>query len=1455
MHHHDERGHRGMGRLRSVAASLFALMLLSLTVGTTSAAAAAVDLTVNVSTPKATYTVGDAAPYTVTVNNRGEADATAPATVTLDVPNAQGATWHEGITCTATGGAACPTAFTLSGTKVTGVIPSLPKGGSVEFVATPPTFRVNAFMEGVHVVATVSPDSADTETTGVTNTASVTPTFVPANYRYAVTSTGPAQAEGGTQISYDVVLHNTGEATNDLWTWTRVDAGAGNGSATTYPMPGLTITKAECVTASGGADCAKVVESDVSRGVLQPVRAVNGSGGSVFAVAQGVPAGGSVTIRLTVDVGVVTCSTSTPPGTRTITLSSQVNYSYPTGNFEANDPDSNNRSTVITNVTALPCVTGDLAVASITQPVSQSAGGLNAGAPYSYTVTYSNLSGAPAVNPGTDFLLVWTTGKDLGPVTPDATPACVATGAGSICPTDFRVSGNAVVSSGGTLPAGASWQVTYTGITGGDSTLICRPLRAMVTAEITPPGDFNDTNYDPTSGFTVGQQTRGNNGRASDTQANVGVDCGITHDDQAQISGPFTDAAATVPLSGPAAPGQVLYYRTKFTSIAPAPEFNLEHGSLMWSTASYPRVFDAYAVHGFRGQTGDPAGILFRDDFYWSGQPYPVTPFDTGVRCEAAGGAQCPTMISGGGSMGGGGTVIQRLGGWSANYPADGGAPMPAGGSLSYISAYKIPALDPTAGAGGCTPNARPVPLEMAFSVYGASDPASRDRNMANDLVRVTNSIAWPACTETLAVTKKALTPQMPLDRVAKYEVVVTNTSTHDLDLPRVIDAFTPVTSSTIECTATTGGASCPDFAPQVRVRHKADGTTDPLTTAVNLRPVTYDFTWGEPGASTMPAGSTVTFVVTSTYDKGYAGTASNIVLFTGDPSSTQGRWPTAAAQALITAPTGNQFAITKAVDPINPKPGQQVTFTVDVANLGQTTKNPFFADYIDPILQPTNPAGFGALSCAPLPADYFPGSVQDRLGSTPCPTFTSDASGITATVPSFEGNSGFRLTYTAIAPMSASSTPNFASLVNDPTVVSSGDVLSQANLLVQTALVTGTVWNDADGSANGTLSGIRTNDEPGTDAGGLTAVLVDAETGLVLNSAPVNPDGTYSLTAPINTDVYVQITSAPVPAFGQPVGPTVVPTGWVNTSPMTYTVFDTGTQTTPERDFGLERLPDTDDKTEPVRPNPGGSVQVQVPTLTGSDPEDGIYAGAGDTFVIVTLPPSEQGVLYYDGSPVTAGQQIVDYDPAKLTVDPAPGAVTVIFTVASVDAAGKVDPSPATVTIPFSVSDAASLSGMVWHDVNGDGVRDGDEPGIGGVTVRLTGVTESGERVTRTVTTADNGSYVFDNLAPGTYTVRETQPAGYADGADLLGIGASTAGTLGNDVMRGIVLNGGDMAIHYDFGELTKRMVDPPKPPAKGRGLASTGAQGIGALLGLGLALVLIGGLLVWRRRTHLTN
>lgn len=113
-----------------------------------------------------------------------------------------------------------------------------------------------------------------------------------------------------------------------------------------------------------------------------------------------------------------------------------------------------------------------------------------------------------------------------------------------------------------------------------------------------------------------------------------------------------------------------------------------------------------------------------------------------------------------------------------------------------------------------------------------------------------------------------------------------------------------------------------------------------------------------------------------------------------------------------------------------------------------------------------------------------------------------------------------------------------------------------------------------------------------------------------------------------------------------------------------------------------------------------------------------------------------------------------------------------------------------------------ATLSGYVYHDRNDDGQYDRDpaarEEPIANVPIEL--LDEAGAVIGQTTTDA-NGHYEFRNLFAGKYTVREAQqPSAYLDGKDTAG---SHGGAAGNEIIVGAMLDFGDHATEYNFGEL----------------------------------------------------
>ena len=110
-----------------------------------------------------------------------------------------------------------------------------------------------------------------------------------------------------------------------------------------------------------------------------------------------------------------------------------------------------------------------------------------------------------------------------------------------------------------------------------------------------------------------------------------------------------------------------------------------------------------------------------------------------------------------------------------------------------------------------------------------------------------------------------------------------------------------------------------------------------------------------------------------------------------------------------------------------------------------------------------------------------------------------------------------------------------------------------------------------------------------------------------------------------------------------------------------------------------------------------------------------------------------------------------------------------------------------------------ASLAGSVFVDNNYDGNFGSNDSGLGGVIVRLTGKDSSGQAVALTRITSKDGSYNFNGLQPGTYSIKEVTPSGYFTTKNSVG---TAGGTLSSDTIAAITLAGGTTATQYNFGE-----------------------------------------------------
>ncbi len=128
-----------------------------------------------------------------------------------------------------------------------------------------------------------------------------------------------------------------------------------------------------------------------------------------------------------------------------------------------------------------------------------------------------------------------------------------------------------------------------------------------------------------------------------------------------------------------------------------------------------------------------------------------------------------------------------------------------------------------------------------------------------------------------------------------------------------------------------------------------------------------------------------------------------------------------------------------------------------------------------------------------------------------------------------------------------------------------------------------------------------------------------------------------------------------------------------------------------------------------------------------------------------------------------------------------------------------------------------SELAGWVYIDRNNDGhLAFSDEPSpeyvIGGVSISLYSLVGNVETFVSSTFSDDFGRYIFPNIDPGTYDLKESQPIEYVDGIDTLGSlhgyngfpvpPSDSPGVMTNNAFSKIVLSanvGGDF---YNFGE-----------------------------------------------------
>jgi uncharacterized repeat protein (TIGR01451 family) len=333
-------------------------------------------------------------------------------------------------------------------------------------------------------------------------------------------------------------------------------------------------------------------------------------------------------------------------------------------------------------------------------------------------------------------------------------------------------------------------------------------------------------------------------------------------------------------------------------------------------------------------------------------------------------------------------------------------------------------------------------------------------------------------------------------------------------------------------------------------------------------------------------------------------------------------------------------------------------------------------------------------------------------------------------------------------------------------------------------------VWSDADGD------GIQDAGEPGIS--GVTVELYldggdgifnpnDAGTDDVLVTSVVSAaDGSYLFTGVTATgveDYWVSVIPAGQPALTGYTATTIGAFSFPNVS---------GGDVLTTADFGFQNVAATYSITDRVW------FDVNADQADGG--ENGLAGVTVDLLdaslnVIATVTTDASGYFTFNG--VAAGNYTVKVTDTGGVLNNYYGTTTEAtagqygITALSADLDNTATPS-------FGYNVTRSIGDTVFNDANGNGVQDGGETGISGVTVELQdGVCTPGTDCP-TVVTDGSGHYLFSGLTDGSYTVSidGTQSA-------LTGYNLTTAddGAGGSPHTRNVTLAGGVSQLGIDYG------------------------------------------------------
>ena len=584
-------------------------------------------------------------------------------------------------------------------------------------------------------------------------------------------------------------------------------------------------------------------------------------------------------------------------------------------------------------------------------------------------------------------------------------------------------------------------------------------------------------------------------------------------------------------------------------------------------------------------------------------------------------------------------------------------------------------------------------------------------------------------CLPVLTAAKATTTPTrvQGVDTSASYSISIANAAGRGTAYGVAVDDDLPAPFTY------NGTAITPTYVPA------ACGTGPSPVTGIGADPVGFATAGGTAaGSFAIPGGCTLTLTfgvnlnaaVNGTYQNpaalsftdptrltgGIAGAGGNPVVAPGGAyasgaavGGTNYLGPSTTNEDITIGPATADVSLTKAVAPAAAIIGQNVTFTITVANAGPNAANGL-------VVRDALPPGFTFVSATPAT-----GSFDSLTGLWSGITLANGASTTLAIVA----------TVNPVGPY-ANTAEVFAAGQTDPDSTPNNGVAAEDDQATATPTVSGTgftalIFNDTNG--NGTQD---------AGEGGIPNVQITVtDSTATVRTLTTNAGGTATASLPPGSTT-IDIVDATLPA-----GAALT----AGTDPRTLTIV-AGTPAATVNGFQVR-----------------GTVAGRVfRDANGNGVLDAGEPGIGNLPVVITTVAAQTLNLVTDGNGNFS--QLV---PAGLTVVRAadlPGfTVTTANNPQNVTVAGGATANATAVGLaPF-----ATVTGTVWRDLDSDRVRDSGEPGLTGWVVDLLNSTTGA--VVLSATTTATGQYTIANVVPAvTYRVRYTAPNGAVYGVGVNG-------------------------------------------------------------------------------------